>query len=77
MNDQAQQPVEQEVEQAVEQPIDSWNAKFAALIQEARAQELFAPDVLFILQRASVEIQHNINTLLFTHEHKVNQEGEQ
>jgi hypothetical protein len=69
MNDQVQQPVEQ--------PIDSWNVKFAALIQEARTQELFAPDVLFILQRASVEIQHNINTLLFTHEHKVNEEGEQ
>jgi hypothetical protein len=73
MNDQVQQPVEQ----AVEQPIDSWNAQFAALMQEARTKELFAPDVLFILQRATVEIQHNINTLLFTHEHKVNEEGEQ
>jgi hypothetical protein len=68
MNDQVQPPVEQ--------PIDSWNNKFAALIQEARTEELFAPDVLFILQRASVEIQHNINTLLFTHEHKTNEEGE-
>jgi hypothetical protein len=66
MNDQVQQPVEQ--------PLDSWNNKFSALMQEARAQELFAPDVLFILQRATVEIQHNINALLFTHEHKV--EGE-
>jgi hypothetical protein len=66
MNDQVQPPVEQ--------PLDSWNAKFAALMQEARTQELFAPDVLFILQRATVEIQHNINALLFTHEHKVNEE---
>jgi hypothetical protein len=66
MNDQVQPPVEQ--------PLDSWNNKFSALMQEARTQELFAPDVLFILQRATVEIQHNINALLFTHEHKV--EGE-
>jgi hypothetical protein len=66
MNDQVQPPIEQ--------PLDSWNNKFSALMQEARTQELFAPDVLFILQRATVEIQHNINALLFTHEHKV--EGE-
>ena len=66
MNDQVQPPIEQ--------PLDSWNNKFSALMQEARTQELFAPDVLFILQRAIVEIQHNINALLFTHEHKV--EGE-
>jgi hypothetical protein len=69
MNDQVQPPVEQ--------PIDSWNAKFSALMQEARTEELFAPDVLFILQRAANEIQHQCNTILFTHEHKVNnQEGE-
>jgi hypothetical protein len=66
MNDQVQQPVEQ--------PIDVWNNKFAALMQEARTEGLFAPDVLFIMQRATVEIQHNINALLFTHEHKVNEE---
>jgi hypothetical protein len=69
MNDQVQQPVEQ--------PIDLWNTKFAALLQEARTEELFAPDVLFILQRAANEIQHQCNHILFTHEHKVNnQEGE-
>ena len=72
MNDQVQT-----TDAPIQQPIDAWNVKFAALVEEARIRELFAPDVLFILQRASVEIQHNINTLLFTHEHKVNEEGEQ
>lgn len=67
MNDQVEKPVEQ--------PIDKWNAEFQALMQEARIRELFAPDVLFILQRAVNEIQHQCNSILFTHEHKT-QEGE-
>lgn len=66
MNDQTQAPVQQ--------PIDDWNDKFAALMQEARTNQLFAPDVLFILQRATTEIQHHINSILFTHDHKTNQE---
>lgn len=56
--------------------IDLWNVEFQALMQEARKRELFAPDVLFILARAANEIQHQMNSILFTHEHKVNQEGE-
>lgn len=61
----------------VEQPIDTWNNKFQLLMREAQTEQLFAPDVLFVLQRATIEIQHNINSLLFTHEHKVNEkEGE-
>ena len=67
MNDQVKAEV-------VEQPIDAWNKEFQAFIQEARKRELFAPDVLFILQRAATEIQHQCNSILFTHEHKVNQE---
>jgi hypothetical protein len=66
MNDQTQTPVEQ--------PIDTWNKEFQALMNEARKRELFAPDVLFILTRAANEIQHQCNSILFTHEHKVNQE---
>jgi len=66
MNDQVEKPVEQ--------PIDKWNAEFQALMNEARKRELFAPDVLFILARAANEIQHQCNSILFTHEHKVNQE---
>ena len=54
--------------------IDLWNVEFQALMQEARKRELFAPDVLFILARAVNEIQHQMNSILFTHEHKVNQE---
>ena len=54
--------------------IDLWNAEFQVLMQEARKRELFAPDVLFILQRAATEIQHQCNSILFTHEHKLNQE---
>jgi hypothetical protein len=54
--------------------IDLWNVEFQALMQEARKRELFAPDVLFILARAANEIQHQFNSILFTHEHKVNQE---
>jgi hypothetical protein len=54
--------------------IDLWNVEFQALMQEARKRELFAPDVLFILARACNEIQHQMNSILFTHEHKVNQE---
>ncbi len=68
MNDQIQDQA------PAQQPIDVWNDKFRALMQEAQTDQLFAPDVLFILHRAVVEIQHNINSLLFTHEHKVNQE---
>ena len=66
MNDQT---TNQTTETPVEQPIDAWNNKFRALMQEAQAQELFAPDVLFILQRTANEIQNQINSLLFTHEH--------
>lgn len=54
--------------------IDLWNVEFQALMNEARKRELFAPDVLFILTRAANEIQHQCNSILFTHEHKVNQE---
>lgn len=56
--------------------IDLWNVEFQALIQEARKRELFAPDVLFVLQRAAIELQHQCNSILFTHEHKSAQEGE-
>lgn len=59
-----------------EQPIDTWNNEFMALMHEARKRELFAPDVLFILQRAAMELQHQCNSILFTHEHKSAQEGE-
>jgi hypothetical protein len=68
MNDQTQTPVEQ--------PIDTWNKEFQTLMHEARKCELFAPDVLFILTRAANEIQHQCNSILFTHEHKTNQESE-
>ena len=61
MNDQDQAPVEQ--------PIDVWNNKFRALMHEAQTEQLFAPDVLFILQRTVNEVQNQINSLLFTHEH--------
>lgn len=54
--------------------IDLWNVEFQALMQEARKRELFAPDVLFVLQRAATEIQHQCNSILFTHEHKLNKE---
>lgn len=53
----------------VEQPIDAWNNEFRALMQKAQTEQLFAPDVLFILQRTANEIQNQINSLLFTHEH--------
>ena len=53
----------------VEQPIDAWNNKFQALMHEAQTAQLFAPDVLFILNRTANEIQNQINSLLFTHEH--------
>lgn len=55
--------------------IDLWNVEFQSLMNEARKRELFAPDVLFILARACNEIQHQMNSILFTHEHKT-QEGE-
>jgi len=58
-----------ETQAPVQQPIDDWNDKFRALMHEAQTQQLFAPDVLFILQRAATEIQNQINSLLFTHEH--------
>lgn len=58
-----------ETQAPVEQPIDAWNHKFQALMHEAQTQQLFAPDVLFILQRTANEIQNQINSLLFTHEH--------
>jgi|688.fasta_scaffold2374344_2 hypothetical protein len=54
--------------------IDLWKVEFQALMNEARKRELFAPDILVILQRTAVEIQHQINCILFTHEHKVNQD---
>lgn len=66
MNDQIEKPVEQ--------PIDAWNNEFRALLGEAQKRELFAPDVLFILQHAANEIEHQLNSILFNHEHKVNQE---
>lgn len=53
----------------VEQPIDAWNHKFQLLMREAQTEQLFAPDVLFILQRTANEVQNQINSLLFTHEH--------
>jgi len=71
MNDQT---TTEAIETPVPQPIDDWNDKFRALMNEAQAQALFAPDVLLILQRATIEIQAHINSLLFTHEHKTNQE---
>jgi hypothetical protein len=58
-----------ETQATAQQPIDDWNDKFRALMQEAQTKQLFAPDVLFILQRAGTEIQNQINSLLFTHEH--------
>ncbi len=50
--------------QETKQPIDIWNDQFQALMQNARNEQLFAPDVLFILQRASNEIQHQFNSIL-------------
>lgn len=58
-----------ETQAPAQQPIDDWNDKFRALMQEAQTQQLFAPDVLFILQRTVNEVQNQINSLLFTHEH--------
>lgn len=66
MNDQT---TTETIETPIEQPIDAWNNKFRALMHEAQTEQLFAPDVLFILQRAATEIQNQINSLLFTHEH--------
>ena len=66
MNDQTEAPVPQ--------PVDEWNDKFRALMNEAQTQQLFAPDVLFILQRTVNEIQNQINSLLFTHEHLAGKE---
>jgi hypothetical protein len=54
--------------------IDLWNVEFQGLMKEAQSRNLFAPDVLFILTRAANEIQHQMNSILFTHEHKANQE---
>lgn len=68
MNDQVKPEV-------VEQPIDVWHKEFKALMNEAQKRNLFAPDVLFVLTRACNEIQHQMNSILFTHEHKT-QEGE-
>lgn len=70
MNNQ-EQPIQEQKELT---GIDLWNAEFQSLMNEARKRELFAPDVLFILARAANEIQHQCNSILFTHEHKVNQE---
>lgn len=53
----------------VEQPIDAWHKSFIALMQDAQSKQLFAPDVLLILQRASIDIQQQVNSLLFTHDH--------
>lgn len=58
-----------ETQTPVEQPIDAWNNKFQMLMREAQTAQLFAPDVLFILQRTANEVQNQINSLLFTHEH--------
>lgn len=63
MNDQTQDQA------AVEQPIDAWNNKFQMLMREAQTEQLFPPDVLYILQRTVNEIQNQLNSLLFTHEH--------
>ena len=54
--------------------IDEWNTEFQGLMQKAQNHKLFAPDVLFVLTRTANEIQHQMNSILFTHEHKVNQE---
>ena len=67
-----QEPIQEPTQELT--GIDLWNVEFQALMQEARKRELFAPDVLFILARAANEIQHQMNSILFTHEHKVNQE---
>jgi hypothetical protein len=64
MNDQAPVP----------QPIDEWNQKFRNLMTEAQTQQLFAPQVLFILQTTVNEIQHQINNFLITHEHTTEKE---
>jgi hypothetical protein len=67
MNDQTQNPTQDQTQ--VERPIDEWNNKFRTLMEEAQTLQLFAPDVLFILQRTSNEVQNQINSLLFTHQH--------
>jgi hypothetical protein len=72
INDQ-EQPIQEQKELT---GIELWNIEFQVLMQEARTRELFAPDILFILQRAATEIQHQCNSVLFTHEHKTTQEGE-
>ena len=54
---------------------DAWCNKFDELMEEARNKKLYAPDVLFVLQRYCYQIQHRLNHVLFTHEHKT-QEGE-
>ena len=66
-----EQPIQEQKELT---GIDLWNVEFQGLMREAQKRELFAPDILFILQRAATEIQHQLNSILFTHEHKVNQE---
>jgi hypothetical protein len=70
-----QEPIQEQTPEVT--AIDLWNAEFQALMKEAQTRNLFAPDVLFVLARAVTEIQHQMNSILFTHEHKVNQdEGE-
>lgn len=55
-------------------PFQLWVEEFQGLIQKAREQQLYAPDVLFMLNKEAHELQHMMNCILFTHEHKVNQE---
>jgi len=50
-------------------PIEIWEKNFRNILMDAHAEQLFAPDVLLILQRACVDIQHQINRTLYTHEH--------
>lgn len=55
-------------------PLQLWVEDFQGVMQKAREQQLYAPDVLFILHKEAMELQHMMNCILFTHEHKVNQE---
>jgi hypothetical protein len=58
-------------------PFELWVEEFQATMQKAREEQIYAPDVLFIVNREAQELQHMMNCILFTHEHKVNhQEGE-
>ena len=67
MTDQNQDQLQEQTQ--VQEPIDVWNDKFRALMQEAQTEQLFAPNVLLILQRAATEIQNQINFFIFNHSH--------